>query len=213
MPQTSVRFGMSFRVFCGYLFALFLSGAKRPHFWQNMPTFCAAKWQGKYLLPSMEEILHHLRCKKPCKQWAKLPINWCRISAINSSNGISPFSIGNTSSIRVHFPASYVSLPESNISQPFIPPQKPTYTLPNFNVEMKISPWKRILLLETIMFRFHLKLWGCTPWKKCCLENPSYPFKMVPFLRGKKSKALIHSREILPPFLVQKKSMKLKKGF
>ena len=26
--------------------------------------------------------------------------------------GISPFSIGNTSSIRVHFPASYVSLPQ-----------------------------------------------------------------------------------------------------
>ena len=30
----------------------------------------------------MEEILHHLRCIKPCK-WDKLPISWCRISAIN----------------------------------------------------------------------------------------------------------------------------------
>ena len=30
------------------------------------------------------------------------------------SNGISPFSIGHTSSIRVHFPASYVSLPANN---------------------------------------------------------------------------------------------------
>ena len=124
------------------------------------------------------------------------------------NNEICPCSINQLHlQNKAHFPASYVSLPESNISQPFIPPQKPTYTLPNFNVEMKISPWKRILLLETIMFRFHLKLWGCTPWKKCCLENPSYPFKMVPFLRGKKSKALIHSREILPPFLVQKKTM------
>ena len=32
----------------------------------------------------MEEILHHLGCKKPCKSWDKLPINWCRISG----NGI-----------------------------------------------------------------------------------------------------------------------------
>ena len=32
----------------------------------------------------MEEILHHLGCIKPCKSWDKLPINWCRISAINS---------------------------------------------------------------------------------------------------------------------------------
>ncbi len=32
----------------------------------------------------MEEILHHLGCIKPCKWWDKLPINWCRISAINS---------------------------------------------------------------------------------------------------------------------------------
>ena len=26
---------------------------------------------------------------------------------------------------------------------------------------LKISPWKRRLLLETIIFRFHVKLWGC----------------------------------------------------
>ena len=32
----------------------------------------------------MEEILHRLRCIKPCKQWDELPINWCRISSINS---------------------------------------------------------------------------------------------------------------------------------
>ena len=32
------------------------------------------------------EILHHLVlvCIKPCKSWDKLPINWCRISSINS---------------------------------------------------------------------------------------------------------------------------------
>ena len=33
----------------------------------------------------MAEILHHLGCIKPYKQWDKLPINWCRISAINST--------------------------------------------------------------------------------------------------------------------------------
>ena len=32
----------------------------------------------------MEEILHHLGCVKPCKWRDKLPINWCRISSINS---------------------------------------------------------------------------------------------------------------------------------
>ena len=32
----------------------------------------------------MEEILQHLGCIKPCKWWDKLPINWCRISSINS---------------------------------------------------------------------------------------------------------------------------------
>ena len=33
----------------------------------------------------MAEILHHLGCMKPYKYWDKLPINRCRISAINSS--------------------------------------------------------------------------------------------------------------------------------
>ena len=33
----------------------------------------------------MEEILHHLGCIKPCKQWDKLPINWFRISFVNST--------------------------------------------------------------------------------------------------------------------------------
>ena len=32
----------------------------------------------------MAEILHHLGCMKPYKSWDNLPINWCRISAINS---------------------------------------------------------------------------------------------------------------------------------
>jgi hypothetical protein len=32
----------------------------------------------------MEEILHHLGWLKPYKEWDKPPINWCRISSINS---------------------------------------------------------------------------------------------------------------------------------
>jgi len=33
----------------------------------------------------MEEIPNnHQGCTKTCKQWDKLPINWCRISSINS---------------------------------------------------------------------------------------------------------------------------------
>ncbi len=32
----------------------------------------------------IEEILHHLRCIKLCKSWDRLPINWCKISSINS---------------------------------------------------------------------------------------------------------------------------------
>jgi len=33
----------------------------------------------------MEEILHHLGCIKPYKQWDIYHINWCRISSISSS--------------------------------------------------------------------------------------------------------------------------------
>ena len=44
------------------------------------------QWRLNYTLNIrlMEEILHHLGCINPCKSWDKLPINWCRISSINS---------------------------------------------------------------------------------------------------------------------------------
>ena len=29
---------------------------------------------------------------------------------------------------------------------------------------LKINPWKRRFLFETIIFRFHVKLWGCNWW-------------------------------------------------
>ena len=41
----------------------------------------------------MEEILHHLKCRKLCKWWDRLPINWRRISSINSIKG--DFFVGN----------------------------------------------------------------------------------------------------------------------
>ena len=40
----------------------------------------------------MPEILHHPGCMKPCNQWDKLPINWCRISAIKSTT-VDPVSV------------------------------------------------------------------------------------------------------------------------
>ena len=51
---------------------------------QNLPrrSWQLAVQSGEVLL--MEEIVHHLGCIKPCKSWDKLPINWCRISSINS---------------------------------------------------------------------------------------------------------------------------------
>jgi len=45
------------------------------------------KYQERQKLLLMAEIPHHLKCKKTCKYWEKLPINWCRISAINSITG------------------------------------------------------------------------------------------------------------------------------
>ena len=40
-----------------------------------------------YLLLMAEIPNNHLGCVKPCKEWEKLPINWCRISAINRRKG------------------------------------------------------------------------------------------------------------------------------
>ena len=70
-------------------------------------------------------------------------------------NGISPFSIGNTSSIRVHFPASYVSLPECNMTS-----FNRVHTLPETNSEFtpeNSGPLeKEIPNLETTIFRCEL---------------------------------------------------------
>ena len=45
----------------------------------------------------LEEILHHLGCIKPCKQWDELPINWCGISSINSKTATAVLEWPNTS--------------------------------------------------------------------------------------------------------------------
>ena len=39
----------------------------------------------KHVILLMAEILHQLGCMKPYKDWDKLPINWFRISVINST--------------------------------------------------------------------------------------------------------------------------------
>ena len=44
-----------------------------------------------HIILLMDEILNNRRvCIKPCKQWDKLPINWCRILSINSITTIQP---------------------------------------------------------------------------------------------------------------------------
>ncbi len=59
-----------------------------PHRTQwKKPLFSKEGVIGRKML--MAEILHHLGCMKPYKYWDKLPINWCRISAINSIQKVS----------------------------------------------------------------------------------------------------------------------------
>ena len=46
----------------------------------NVGQYTIVSW----ILLLMEEILHHLGCMKPYKQWDIYHINWCRILSINS---------------------------------------------------------------------------------------------------------------------------------
>ena len=73
---------------------------RNPCFWPLYIKFlqnisCTSKLYFNHLQPIllllMEEILHHLECIKPCKYWDKLPMNWCRISSINSMFGMLRF--------------------------------------------------------------------------------------------------------------------------
>jgi len=48
------------------------------HIWTN-----PKQSMGLVYLPTLEEILHHLTCMSPCKEWDIYHINWCRISSIN----------------------------------------------------------------------------------------------------------------------------------
>ena len=42
---------------------------------------------------------------------------------------------------------------------------------------LKINPWKRRFLLETIILRFHVKLWGCTGYQ----ASPQvWPLRLLP---------------------------------
>ena len=74
-----------------------------PFCWKMLERICSGK-------------LTHCWWKKSCTSWYVVYPSYLQgfihprwlfgISSINSSNGISPFSIGNTSSIRVHLPGS-----------------------------------------------------------------------------------------------------------
>ena len=88
LKHTQAKF-FSWADFCSIIFVFWqkvwllvrLSGLK-------IFTFALQKDHLKFLMILlMAEILHHLGCMKPYTYWEKLPINWCRISAINTRNG------------------------------------------------------------------------------------------------------------------------------
>ena len=54
------------------------------------PKWCAKRiWVAQPIL-LMEEILHHLECKKTCKQWDGQPINW--LAGFGSSTNITIYN-------------------------------------------------------------------------------------------------------------------------
>ena len=64
----------------GYLKEHFFLGGNQTieiygHFPGDFPKFHKCMKFGLVIL-LMEEILHHLGCKKPCESYDKLPINW-----------------------------------------------------------------------------------------------------------------------------------------
>ena len=50
----------------------------------NNPGWKRMIWDLLHVILLMEEILHHLGCRKPCKQWEKLSISGHKLSSINS---------------------------------------------------------------------------------------------------------------------------------
>ena len=57
----------------------------------------------------------------------------------------------------------WVFLVSGLVGSGWVPPQSLTWNL-------KINPWKRRFLLETIIFRFHVKLWGAMIFCQTVLE-------------------------------------------
>ena len=72
------------------------------HAYRHTKTYTSTSHCNCVLL--MEEILHHLGCMKPCKKLDKLPINWCRISSINSIYPINFFHICLQGSVHIAVP-------------------------------------------------------------------------------------------------------------
>ena len=74
----------------------------------------------------MEEFLHHLGCIKACKEWDISHINWCRISAINSSRNIQlPILEAKTGYIYIYYISEICFLPKLDLTFPtFSNPEK-----------------------------------------------------------------------------------------
>ena len=82
----------------------------------------------------MEEILHHLGCIKHCKWWDELPINWCRISSINSifKKSWFPFffrwwGCENSKATQNNFSVSWPRGPSMTFHYTYIVPVKATH--------------------------------------------------------------------------------------
>ena len=80
----------NFRMFDPMVFMMKIVGKRCDKILKEFSSTRRVIWSSEVLFPvicasllSMAEILHHLGCIKPCKLWDKLPINWCKISAIN----------------------------------------------------------------------------------------------------------------------------------
>ena len=118
----------------------------------------------------MEGILHHLECIKPCNGWDKLP------TATGEFTGF--LNHQQYEEILDHWIMK--SHPYYSIRKISIHPGKLTWNL-------KMNPWKRRFLLETIIFRLHVSFRG-GPQRPKSLESNIRGLKMLKASGGKISK-------------------------
>ena len=105
----------------------------------------------------MEEILHQLGCVKPCKQWDKLLINWCRISSINSMNGSTSHGMMqwcNLNGLSARMPW----LLSSEVPVPFCPEKNPWWSRHTKRYPLNRASSPGFSLLRSQNSRYHLDL-------------------------------------------------------